>query len=83
MKKSDTPFEGCLFWHTIGFVKEDGVERVTDGALHLKINKKFDADLGITVSKENIEEAKTKIISKLMNELDSAFKSYLLAINEK
>lgn len=83
MKKSDTPFEGCLFWHTIGFVKEDGAERITGGTLHLKINKKFDADLGITVSKENIEEAKTKIISELMNELDSAFKSYLLTINEK
>lgn len=83
MKKYDTPFEGCLFWHTIGFVKEDDVKRITGGTLHLKINKKFDADLGITASKENIEEARTKIISELAKELDLAFKSYLLAINEK
>lgn len=80
MKGNDKPFEGCLFWHTIGFVIENNIKRPTGGSLHFKINKTFNADLGTAVSKENIEEARNQIVSELAKEVELAFKDYLLAI---
>lgn len=83
MKGNDKPFEGCLFWHTIGFVIENNIKRPTRGSLHFKVNKRFNADLGTTISKENIEEAKNQIISELAKEVELAFKDYLLAIEQR
>lgn len=83
MKGNDKPFEGCLFWHTIGFVIENNIKRPTGGLLHFKVNKRFNADLGTTISKENIEEAKNQIISELAKEVELAFKDYLLAIEQR
>lgn len=74
MKGNDKPFEGCLFWHTTGFVIENNIKRPTGGSLHFKINKMFSADLGTTISKENIDEAKNQIVSELAKEVESAFK---------
>lgn len=83
MKGNDKPFEGCLFWHTIGFVIENNIKRPTGGSLHFKINKRFSADLGTTISKENIEEAKNQIVSELTKEVELAFNDYLLAIEQR
>lgn len=83
MKGNDKPFEGCLFWHTIGFVIENNIKRPTGGSLHFKVNKRFNADLGTTISKENIEEAKNQIVSELAKEVELAFKDYLLAIEQR
>ena len=83
MKGNDKPFEGCLFWHTIGFVIENNIKHPTGGSLHFKINKRFSADLGTTISKENIEEAKNQIVSELTKEVELAFKDYLLAIEQR
>lgn len=88
MKGNDKPFEGCLFWHTIGFVIENNIKHPTGGSLHFKVNKRFSADLDIAdldtaVSKENIEEAKNQIIFELAKEVELAFKDYLLAIEQK
>ena len=83
MKGNDKPFEGCLFWHTIGFVIENNIKRPTGGSLHFKVNKRFNADLGTTISKENIEEAKNQIVSELAKEVALAFNDYLLAIEQR
>ena len=83
MKGNDKPFEGCLFWHTIGFVIESNIKRPTGGSLHFKVNKRFNADLGTTISKENIEEAKNQIVSELAKEVELAFNDYLLAIEQR
>lgn len=83
MKGNDKPFEGCLFWHTIGFVIENNIKRPTGGSLHFKVNKRFNADLGTTISKENIEKAKNQIVSELAKEVELAFKDYLLAIEQR
>lgn len=83
MKGNDKPFEGCLFWHTTGFVIENNIKRPTGGSLHFKINKMFSTDLDTTISKENIEEAKNQIVSELIKEVESAFNDYLLAIEQK
>lgn len=83
MKGNDKPFEGCLFWHTIGFVIENNIKRPTGGSLHFKVNKRFNADLGTTISKENIEEAKNQIVSELAKEVELAFNDYLLAIEQR
>ena len=83
MKGNDKPFEGYLFWHTIGFVIENNIKRPTGASLHFKVNKRFSADLGTTVSKENIKEAKNQIISELAEEVELAFKDYLLTIEQK
>ena len=82
IKGNDKPFEGCLFWHTIGFIIDNNIERPTNGSLYLKINKRFDADLGTTISKENINKAKDQIISELAKEVELAFKNYLLEIEK-
>lgn len=87
MKGNDKPFEGCLFWRTIGFVIENNIKRPTGGSLHFKINKRFSADLGTTlgttISKGNIEEAKNQIVSELAKEVELAFKDYLLAREQR
>lgn len=83
MKGNDKPFEGCLFWHTIGFVIENNIKRPTGGSLHFKVNKRFNADLGTTISKENIEKARNQIVSELAKEVELAFKDYLLAIEQR
>lgn len=83
MKGNDKPFEGCLFWHTIGFVIENNIKRPTGGSLHFKVNKMFNADLGTTISKENIEKAKNQIVSELAKEVALAFNDYLLAIEQR
>lgn len=83
MKGNDKPFEGCLFWHTIGFVIENNIKHPTGDSLHFKVNKMFNADLGTTISKENIEKAKNQIVSKLAKEVALAFKDYLLAIEQR
>ena len=83
MKGNDKPFEGCLFWHTIGFVIENNIKRPTGGSLHFKVNKRFNADLGTTISKENIEKAKNQIVSELAKEVALAFNDYLLAIEQR
>lgn len=83
MKGNDKPFEGCLFWHTIGFVIENNIKRPTGGSLHFKVNKRFNADLGTTISKENIEKAKNQIVSELAKEVELAFNDYLLAIEQR
>lgn len=83
MKGNDKPFEGCLFWHTIGFVIENNIKRPTGGSLHFKVNKRFNADLSTTISKENLEEARNQIVSELAKEIELAFKDYLLAIEQK
>nr|DAW98742.1 MAG TPA: YjbD family protein [Caudoviricetes sp.] len=82
IKGNDKPFEGCLFWHAIGFIIDNNIERPTNGSLYLKINKRFDADLGTTISKENINKAKDQIISELAKEVELAFKNYLLEIEK-
>lgn len=83
MKGNDKPFEGCLFWHTIGFVIENNIKRPTGGSLHFKVNKRFNADLGTTISKENLEKARNQIVSELAKEVELAFKDYLLAIEQR
>lgn len=83
MKGNDKPFEGCLFWHTTGFVIENNIKRPTGGSLYFKINKMFSANLGTTVSKENIDKAKNQIVSELAKEVESVFNDYLLAIKQR
>lgn len=83
MKENNKPFEGCLFWNVKGFKIEDGTKIPTIASLYLKINKIFNADLGMECSKENIDRAKNEILSELAKHIELAFNEYMITINQR
>lgn len=83
MKENNKPFEGCLFWNVKGFKIEDDTKIPTTASLYLKINKIFNADLGMELSKENIDRAKNEILSELAKHIELAFNEYMIAINQR
>lgn len=74
MKKRDQ----IIPWIAQGFYTEDGIEKKSDAALYVKINKMFSVSIGLELTKENLQAAKNKLIDEVNNYVTKAIDDFIV-----